>query len=404
MAGVGRDRRQARRRAVAGWTVAAAAFAVLVVTAACEGQPWLLIGALAAAALFALLADRIMRRAGAVPIIVYHSVSPAADWLPWADNISVRPETFRLHMEILREDGWTVLATRELVAARRAGRGLPERSVVIHFDDGYLDNFQIAAPILRAAGFPATFFVSADFIEPGAAVRACPSEGGLPGPGYMTAAEMRLLDADPLFEIAAHGLDHARIPVSPRVVARLEPLGWRRHVASVWALQPGSKARWFEAETPAPLAFGDPVRESDSALCGRWWREDGIESEAERDARVNASLLAARARFEDVLGRPVDLLCWPFDRWTEAARASARAAGFLTVTGGRGENLPGDDPDLLSRVHVHDRAFGGGGLWPEAIAFRARLALLSGNLYATYPVALASLLRRRRFRRPGVHA
>jgi hypothetical protein len=55
-------------------------------------------------------------------------------------------------------------------------------------------------------------------------------------------------------------------------------------------------------------------------------------------------------------------------------------------------------------VHIHDHAFGGGSLWLEGIAFRARLALLSGNFYATYPVALATLFRRRRFRRPGVHA
>jgi peptidoglycan/xylan/chitin deacetylase (PgdA/CDA1 family) len=345
-----------------------------------------------------------MRRRGGVPIIVDHSVSPAPAWLPWADNISVRPDTFRRHMQILRRSGWNVIATRELVEARRAGRALPPRSVVLHFDDGYLDNFQIAMPILREAGFPATCFVSADFIEPGSAVRPTPGPGGQPPPGYMTAEELRAMDADPLFEIAAHGLDHSRIPVGPRVVARLAASDWRLHAAYVWAWQRGSKARWFEAETPAPLAFGDAIHESDSALCGRWWRPDGQETDVERAARVTASLTTARERLEAILGRPVDLLCWPFDRWTDASRAAARAAGFRTVTGGRGENLPDEDPDLLSRVHIHDHAFGGGNLWLEEIAFRARLALLSGNFYATYPVALATLFRRRRFRRPGVHA
>ena len=387
--------------AVARWAAGALAAVLLALLAASTGSALLLALVVAAALVFLIVADRDMRRSGGVPILVYHSVSRDAGWLPWGDNISVRPETFRRHMEVLTRDGWNVLATRELVEARRATKSVAPRSVVLHFDDGYLDNFQVAAPILREFGYPATFFVSADFIDAGEAVR---KHAGAAECGYMTAAEMRELDADRLFEIAAHGLDHSRIPVSDRQVARLDAGNWRLHAAYVWAFNPGSKARWFEATGPWPLRFGDPVLASNSALCGRWWRPEGQEGEAARDARVEESLRAARRTLEAILGRPVDLLCWPFDRMTDAARAAARRAGFTIVTGGRGENRAEEDPYLLSRVHVHDRAFGGGGLWLEELAFRAKLATMSGNFYATFAVALASTVRRRRFRRPGVHA
>ena len=56
-----------------------------------------------------------------------------------------------------------VLSLSEQVAASKAGRDLGG-SLSITFDDGYLNNFEVAAPILRRAGLPATFFVTTGFI------------------------------------------------------------------------------------------------------------------------------------------------------------------------------------------------------------------------------------------------
>jgi hypothetical protein len=207
-----------------------------------------------------------------------------------------------------------------------------------------------------------------------------------------------------LFEIACHGRDHGRIPVSGRVVGRLDAGNWRFHAPLLWALTPGSKARWFEATEPYPLRPGDPILQGDSSLCGRWWRPEGQESEAERDARVEADLRTARLALERLLGRGVDMLCWPFDRMTPAALEAARRAGFAVVTGGRGENRAGEGADVLSRVHIHDRGFGRGGLWLEALHFRAKVGLAGGNSYWFFVVAAASLARRLRYRQPGVHS
>lgn len=101
------------------------------------------------------------------------------------------------------------------------------------------------------------------------------------------------------------------------------------------------------------------------------------------------------------LGREVRFLCWPFDRWTPTARHAAEAAGFQRFTGGRRENRAGDDPDMLSRVHVHDHASGGGPLWLETPGFRARLGAMSGHLYRAPGMMAAALLRRCRAAAPG---
>jgi peptidoglycan/xylan/chitin deacetylase (PgdA/CDA1 family) len=86
-------------------------------------------------------------------VLVYHRVAtPAID--PW--NLSVSPENFAAHVAAL------VRYTRvvPLTELQEAVRAAPERPLVaITFDDGYVDNLQAAAPILAAAGAPATVFL-----------------------------------------------------------------------------------------------------------------------------------------------------------------------------------------------------------------------------------------------------
>ncbi len=332
-----------------------------------------------------------LHRTGAVPVIVYHSISPDAGWLPWSQNTSVRPEVFERHMTVLARKGWTVLSREAFQAARARGLRLPAKSVMVHFDDGYLDNWVVAVPILRKFGAPATIFVSSDFIDPSQSLRPTIDDTPTDWRGYMNAAELRVLDADPLIEIACHGADHARVPVSSGIAETLSEVNWRHHAPLSWN-NTEDKSRWFEASEPAE-PFGSLVRENDSALTTPAWTEEGVETKTAFEARVRASLIRARHRLKDVLGRDVDFLCWPYDRVTNASAMIAREVGFETLTGGRGENREGEDPCLLSRTHINDFAAGPAPLWAEELVFRAKLGVAAGH-YWWMPVT--ALARRRR--------
>ena len=76
-------------------------------------------------------------------VLVYHRVGERR-LDPW--RLTVDPEIFGGQMEALARD-WSPLSLAELVEGL-AGRRLPERAVVVTFDDGYADNLEIAAPIL----------------------------------------------------------------------------------------------------------------------------------------------------------------------------------------------------------------------------------------------------------------
>lgn len=77
------------------------------------------------------------------------------------DVFSARQESFDQHIAFLKRN-YDVITPSEVPDARRRGRG---RYVMVTFDDGYRDNYDLAFPILRAHGVPATFFICTGYID-----------------------------------------------------------------------------------------------------------------------------------------------------------------------------------------------------------------------------------------------
>jgi peptidoglycan/xylan/chitin deacetylase (PgdA/CDA1 family)/GT2 family glycosyltransferase len=138
-----------------------------------------------------------------VPILTYHSVSddPPEPIRRW----SVTPARLRAHLTALRYTGFTGLTVTGLIACYRGERELPERPVVLTFDDGYEDFLLEALPVLDDAGFPSTLYASSGLL------RDERSTADRPG---------RMLDwrqlgevADAGVEIGAHSHTHRELDV-----------------------------------------------------------------------------------------------------------------------------------------------------------------------------------------------
>lgn len=383
-------RKQERRARVLRWAaivLAASAAAALVLV-----RPGGLAGAVLASAvmLVALAAGhREMIAPPGVAILTYHSVSPSPGWLPWSRKIAVHPDTFARHLAVLRWMGAQVIGTRTLVAARAQRAPVPPRAVVLHFDDGYLDNHRYAAPLLRAHRFPATFFPSLDFIEPGRSVRR---DG--PDDGYMSWPELGELAATPGFEVEPHGVDHARVPTSPDSVGTLDAANWRRNAWMQWAGTPGPKYDWFRMTVPTAMPLGSAIPQSGLALAERAWRDGERESPEALASRIERDLTACRLAFVEHLGQAPLIFCWPENRSCAEGRTIARRLGYVATTGGRGRNTAAEPADVLSRVHVGDRVLGIRWLPAEALHFYATVRLMQGNHYWYLVVAPMNLVRR----------
>ncbi len=88
-----------------------------------------------------------------VPILLYHHLAETGEG---SDIIS--QERFLSHMKALKENGYNTLFFDELQAYVQAGVPLPEKPVVITFDDGYESNYTLAYPILKEYDMKATIF------------------------------------------------------------------------------------------------------------------------------------------------------------------------------------------------------------------------------------------------------
>ena len=93
-------------------------------------------------------------------ILMYHRIAEERTD-PW--NLCVTPENFRQQLEVLRSSGLNVIHLHELAASLSSGR-VPKRSVVLTFDDGYLDNLENGRPLLERYGIPATVFVASGYL------------------------------------------------------------------------------------------------------------------------------------------------------------------------------------------------------------------------------------------------
>lgn len=335
-----------------------------------------------------VLGHRQMIAPPGVAILTYHSVSPAPGWLPWSREIAVDPDTFARHLETLARMDVRVIGTRALIARAGAGAPPPARAVVLHFDDGYRDNHLFAAPLLRRHGMPATFFPSLDFIEPDETARR---EGVT---GYMNWAELAALEADPLFEVEPHGVNHARVPVSDKVIGRLDPANWRAHAWMQWAAMPGPKHAWYVDAAPPAVPLGSAIPASGLALAERAWRDGARESVEAFESRIHCDLAACRVAFEQRLGVQPTIFCWPENKVGSEGRRIARALGYRATTAGKGRNAPGEPAEVLSRIHIGDRAIGFRCLPLEALYLRASVRLMQGNHYWYLIVAPMTVLRR----------
>lgn len=99
-------------------------------------------------------------------VIMFHRVLSTQDprW-PTADpEYTLADDLFAACLGFFRRH-YNVIALDDLLAARQGQRRLPERPLLITFDDGWSDNEEYALPHLRAAGLPAVMFVVGDAVD-----------------------------------------------------------------------------------------------------------------------------------------------------------------------------------------------------------------------------------------------
>ncbi|MDQ6919811.1 MAG: polysaccharide deacetylase family protein, partial [Candidatus Dormibacteraeota bacterium] len=131
-----------------------------------------------------------------VPILMYHYIrvppDPGSDHLGW--GLSTSPDDFRQQMDYLDSNGFHPITLTQLRAYLAGNHSLPDKPVVLTFDDGYTDVYTQAFPVLKQHHFTGVAYIVSGFV-------------GRSGSNVMP-EQVREMDAYGI-EIGAHTVSHA---------------------------------------------------------------------------------------------------------------------------------------------------------------------------------------------------
>jgi len=131
-----------------------------------------------------------------VPILAYHNISRIK-----ASRMSVLATEFERQMAYLRQNRFQVITLRQFVDFLEFKGQVPEKAVVITFDDGWRSTYEIALPVLKRYGYPATLFVYTDLVGSGRKA--------------LSWAQVRSIEKSGVIDVQCHTKSHRNLQMQP---------------------------------------------------------------------------------------------------------------------------------------------------------------------------------------------
>ena len=338
-----------------------------------------------------------------LPVIMYHSVHT------WHNRgLVISPELFDEQCRAMAEAGWRCASLPEAENYLLHGEPLPPKTAWLTFDDGYLDNYVYAWPILKKYGLHGTVCATLELVENTgaprlnledvwagrAAMEDLPVSANPMRPHaalgfeerkdtFLNWEEVRRMETSGVMHTIAHSLRHDKVFVSPRYAGFFQPQKRVRTFDRVWgqilwglpcfeieaalasrAFIPSEKlleavAGLVPQDKIAAHAFfqdADKVADLEQLVAGFAPEELGaLESESAMFERFKAEFARCKERLEAETASPVRTFCWPWGKFSAPAREAAKEVGFsVFVTTAPGANRPGR-PEAVKRINVKAR-------------------------------------------------
>jgi peptidoglycan/xylan/chitin deacetylase (PgdA/CDA1 family) len=231
-----------------------------------------------------------------VPVLIYHHINPHS-----GDTVTVTPEVFAAQMTWLAGSGFTTISLDDLMRALCREQEIDNKAVVLTFDDGWLDNYQFAIPVLERLKFQAAFFIITGRVDA--------SSNG----------RIKRFSDTPLHEAAKAFIqrgESARVVLDWDLIRNIEEKGLFR----------------FYSHTVS------------HRRCAGLFR-----------AELLNELLESKLRIESELERPCPYLCWPYGSYSEDTIRVAQETGYTALfTTDYGFCDPASDPFKIRRIEVQN--------------------------------------------------
>ena len=218
-----------------------------------------------------------------VPVLMWHNLAEES-----SGDMTISVDTFRAQIEALHEAGFKTVSLQQLYNYVHFGTELPEKPIVLTFDDGYFSNYEYAFPILQEYDMQATIFAIG--VSVGKDTYKDTDHAMTP---HFGADEAREMVASGLISVQSHTYDMHQWP-------------------------PFEDGNAQVRETLLPF--------------------DG-EADADYEAAVEADFAESRELLESITGQPVNALAFPEGAYVTLTQDALRSAGAeLTFTTVRAVN------------------------------------------------------------------
>ncbi|MFQ3788649.1 poly-beta-1,6-N-acetyl-D-glucosamine N-deacetylase PgaB [Halomonas sp. A29] len=190
------------------------------------------------------------------------------------------------HFNLIRSRGYQPVSFQQVLDAEAGIAPLPDRAVMLVFDDGYRSFHDIVYPLLKLYGYPAITAVVGSWIDVPAAGHVPYGDTYLDRDRFMTREQLKALHDDPLIEIASHTYD----------------------------LHYGLD--------------GNPQGNQQAAAVTSRWQPSGYESEEDYLQRIRTDMHRASRQLEEITGTPPRIMVWPYGAYSRATLDIAAEYGM----------------------------------------------------------------------------
>lgn len=315
-----------------------------------------------------------------IPVIYFHSVAPAKNASWYKNYLTFRSSFFENLLIELVKQGYQFLFLDEYFERK----SVPDRTkkICITFDDGYLDNYVFAFPLLKKYNAKGTIFVNPEFVQPDSIVRHNLEHywagkinlGELESLGFASWKELQLMQSSGVIDIQSHTLTHTKYISSAKIREFHNPNS--NYLYPIANAFPERKPYYIQdPEFKLLLPFGVPFFEEKSALIEKKktvnpdfidqilnelkiynWSEynyDEVfrlvdplyqeylkngdlflfeETDEAYSTRVFHELADSKSIIENRLGKPVNYCCWPHGDYNEFVKKVAHDVGYKATT------------------------------------------------------------------------
>ena len=292
-------------------------------------------------------------------ILMYHRIMPESDprYQFEEPGMVVSDKTFCMHMQTLQQEALPVMTVSEWVALPESDR--PHVAVAITFDDGWLDNYEYAFPVLKEFGFSSTLYVVTDFL-------------GQPAPFWpnkvlrlLLATREDLAKIEPILTLLGETPD---FPVNRDQAAHYIHQLKSYDDKTIYAALASIKS---ESDVPREMISKGELLDAINTMgveAGCHTRRHFRLTTALSSSQLEEEIVESKRILAEITGKPSTSFCFPNGDYSPEALSLVKQHYKNAVTTLRGHNNSNAVPHKLVRIGVHND------ISNSPIRFKARLS------------------------------